>query len=45
METKGILIVCDKGRKGGGRRETKRQAILERRGKTARGIRETEKVT
>jgi hypothetical protein len=45
MERKGILVVCDKGKKGGGKRETERKAILGRRGKTARCRRETEKVT
>jgi hypothetical protein len=33
---KRMCIVCDKSKKGGGKREMKRQAILER-GKTAKG--------
>lgn len=32
-----MLIVCGKGKKGGGKSKIKRQAILEERGKTARG--------
>jgi hypothetical protein len=34
MERKGILIVCEKGIKGGRNMETKRQAILEKKRKT-----------
>jgi hypothetical protein len=32
-----MLIVFGKGNKGKGKRETKRQAILEKRGKAAQG--------
>jgi hypothetical protein len=33
MERKRMSIVCDKGRKVGGKRETKRQAVLEKKRK------------
>ncbi len=41
---KGMLVVCGKDKKSRGRQEIQRQAILEK-GKTARGARETEKMT
>ncbi len=38
-----MLIVCGKGKKGGGKRETKRQAVLEKRGKLQEGRKTNEK--
>jgi hypothetical protein len=45
MERKVMLTVCNKGTKGGGKRKTKRQAVLEKRGKTVKDRREIEKPT
>jgi hypothetical protein len=38
-----MLIVCGKGKKGGGKRETKRQAVREKRGKLHEGRKTNEK--
>jgi hypothetical protein len=45
MERKGMLTVCNKGMKSGGKRKNKRQAVLKKRGKTVKDRREIEKLT